>query len=165
MTNAWCVKTTIIKLLPSCQFWTRSKRRVQSKPCKEKHLERNREEECRITEAKTHETQNVSLNKVSPDKQKQCRLIWFKDFILSHIQLTMFFTLIRACQWVCFMSSSLCRLWVSNSNFNRIRASTSVLTVFEHSASFRRLKQLINHVDTILFCGGKGARNKMSNLF
>ena len=61
------------------------------------------------------------------------------------------------------MSSSLCRL--SNSNFNRIRASTSVPTVFEHSASFRRLKHLINHVDTILFCGGKGARDKMSYLF
>ena len=72
----------------------------------------------------------------------------------------MFFTLIRACQWVCFMSSSLCRLWFSNSNFNRIRASRSVLTVFEHSASFRRLKPLIDHVDTILFCGGKGARSK-----
>ena len=143
--RAWCIYTATFELEVKGGFLIQT-------------LQRKTGEECDVTEAKTHKTQTLSLNKVSFDQQEQCRLIRFKYLILSHNQLKLFFTLIRACRWVLWA-----RAFVSfvfrMLTFIGIKANTSVMTVFELVVSCW-LKYFSNHVGKFVFCGGKVACNK-----
>ena len=144
--RAWCIYTATFELEVKGGFLIQT-------------LQRKTGEECDITEAKTHKTQTVSLNKVSFDQQEQCRLIRFKYFILSHNQLKLFFYSYPCVSMSAFWARAFVSCVFRMLTFIGIKASTSVMTVFELVVSCW-LKYFSNHVDTFVFCGRKVACNK-----